>query len=202
MCTVTVVCINVGDKYAPEYVEKLRNGVARHLSVPYQFVCVTDRPEVYDGVCETRQVLEGFPGWWSKVTLFADEPYGLHGDLLFLDLDVVILDSIDELAIWPGEFAIIRDWNRRTSLNSSVFKLQTGTRPEVFERWTPALIQKYHGDQDWITVQTRSCHEAWPEAWCLSYKMHCRVVPRGKIVVFHGKPDPHECGGWVAQEWV
>ena len=39
---VTVLCVKFGTKYGREYIERLRNMVSRHLTVPYEFVCITD----------------------------------------------------------------------------------------------------------------------------------------------------------------
>ena len=36
---VTVLCVKFGTKYGPNYVERLRNMVARHMTIPYEFAC-------------------------------------------------------------------------------------------------------------------------------------------------------------------
>ena len=46
-----VICMKWGTKYGPEYVNRLYAMVRRHLSGPFNFVCLTDnaagiRPEV------------------------------------------------------------------------------------------------------------------------------------------------------------
>jgi hypothetical protein len=37
-----VVCMKWGDKYGPEYVNKLYSMVRRHLHKEYRFICLTD----------------------------------------------------------------------------------------------------------------------------------------------------------------
>ena len=44
---IDVYCVNVGDKYGPEYVFKLKSAVERHLKQPHNFWCITDKPELY-----------------------------------------------------------------------------------------------------------------------------------------------------------
>ena len=45
---VLVMCMKWGKAYGPEYVNRLRNGVARHLSYPHRFICFTDDAEGID----------------------------------------------------------------------------------------------------------------------------------------------------------
>ena len=49
---------------------------------------------------------------WRKLGVFSPEETGLTGLTLFLDLDLVLLDSIDCFFDYSGEFIIIRDWLR------------------------------------------------------------------------------------------
>jgi len=70
--------------------------------------------------------------------------------------------------------------------------------PEPHDRRT------YYGDQDWISESAKS-PTTWPSDWCVSYRVHKAQthIPAGaKIVVFHGRPKPHECGGWVRKAWA
>jgi hypothetical protein len=39
---VNVICIKWGTKYGPDYVNRLRNMVQRHLHRPHRFVCLTE----------------------------------------------------------------------------------------------------------------------------------------------------------------
>ncbi|MFM8903690.1 MAG: glycosyltransferase, partial [Verrucomicrobiota bacterium] len=38
----TILCMKWGTKYGPEYVNRLRSMVRRHLRMPHRFVCLTD----------------------------------------------------------------------------------------------------------------------------------------------------------------
>ena len=37
-----IICMKWGDKYGPEYVNRLYNMVSRHLTLDFQMVCLTD----------------------------------------------------------------------------------------------------------------------------------------------------------------
>lgn len=171
--------------------------VERNLTIPHDFLCITDDPTGVE--CKTLPVEEDLPGWWSKLTLFRKRSYGLKR-ILFLDLDVVITDNIDCFDVKDQEFVIIKDWNYE-SYNSSAFLLEIGSRRKVWDKFIKnkdRIMKTHHGDQDWITKHAEGV--CWPVHWCVSFKEN--QLPVGKISIFHGKPDPHEVGGWVAKAWV
>ena len=39
-----ILCMKWGDKYGPEYVNRLYNMVKQHLTLPFTFICLTDDP--------------------------------------------------------------------------------------------------------------------------------------------------------------
>ena len=124
-----ILCMKWGTKYGAEYVNRLYNMVQRHLTLPFKMVCLTDRTEGIDPnvQCFPIPPLDlpaGSPErGWNKLSTFEPDLYGLKGNALFLDLDVVIVDNIDCFFQEPGEFLIIHDWKRpwRITGNSSVF---------------------------------------------------------------------------------
>jgi len=190
-----VTCLKLGNKYSADYVNKLFHMVERHLTIPHRFVCVTDDPA--DVECETIPYIDSLPGWWGKLTFFKKRPYDFKGRMLYLDLDVVILENIDEIAEFPHDFGIINDWHVPT-YNSSVFVLDAGSRRKVWDKFNERVMRRLPGDQDWITQHAKA--HTFPEQWCLSYKSHS---PVGKIMVFHGKPNPHEVPDeWVMENWI
>jgi len=83
----TVLCVRFGTKYGREYVERLRNMAARHIKVPYEFVCLTDDINPIQGVRSIVQPLAGYHRlWWHKVHMF-DSGLPLSGRILYFDLD-------------------------------------------------------------------------------------------------------------------
>ena len=194
---VHVCCVKVGDKYTSDYVNILEAMVKRHLKIEHEFLCITDDPTGVN--CRTIKPTYN-DGWWTKLSLFQKNAYGMT-DFLYLDLDVVIVDNID-CFFHGNDFTIIQDWWTGT-YNSSVFRVTNSSERKVWDKFIKddvRIKKRLHGDQDWITQRTKA--KVWPEEWCLSYKAHhLEYNPGGKIVIFHGKPDPHECGGWVRDYW-
>ena len=220
-----VICVKWGSKYGWEWVLRLRNMVSRHLTIPHNFFCMSDdrMPDFIndnllenDGIPYLRGSLrvpcaDGLPGWWAKVGLF--RPGLFKGLNLYLDLDVVITDSIDALVIEndchdkvvaPDDFSyslinkkqnLSPDTRRLLggdgTVNSSVMLWRDDAGRRVWDEFRMEKMSEVHGDQNWIT----QC--LWPHGelkllegdHVCSYKYHVqRGEPVRSIVVFHGEP--------------
>lgn len=179
---ISVLCVRFGSRYGIEYVVRLRNMVSRHLSVPYEFVCLTDDPSPIEGVRLIVQPNAGYVrGWWHKVHMF-DPKLPLEGRILYFDLDMVIINSIDKLVKNCGNnFYGIRDFNRAfhtnfQSLNSSALSWDYGTQSHIWSEFVKnkAVAQKHHGDQNWIWLWSKKLIKFWPDKWIQSYKWEIR----------------------------
>lgn len=184
-----ICCVKTGDKYGPEYVINLRNGIARHFPGEHNFVCFTDKP--VPGV-QCYPLPADLPGWWAKLGLFK-----LKRPLIYFDLDVVITGSLQALECFD-RFTILKDWWLPT-YNSSVMVL-TGKEGAVWDNFKPEMMANYPwGDQEYITHAMPGA-QTFPETYFPSFKAS-GIRPGAMAVVFHGHPKPHELGGWVADEW-
>jgi hypothetical protein len=217
-----VVCLKWGTKYNSEYVNKLYGMVRRNLTLPFTFHCMTEDPQgLHSGIHVLPLPELGIHGWWYKLYLFKKDFYGMSGSMLFLDLDVVITGSLDDIVTYaPGRFCIAPDRIAGT-YNSSVMRFEIGEMEFLWESFVcqkEAVMTRFHGDQDWI--QHLFLHATiYPRPLVISYKFDCdsRVrfaggavgnwlrrhglfLPRKKamcpdgarIVLFHGKPDPED----------
>ena len=197
MLTVWSLCW--GDKYDDYYVQRLQHEVRANLNIPHQFVCVTERK--IKGVATVPPVVD-WPGWWGKLALFKS---GTSHNL-YLDLDVVITGSLDELVMHHQHNALAMPWNWAQSghggCQSSVMMWSGGKAESIADAFDPALAHwppvngpgQLWGDQEFITEQ-RDAGFAVTEIKAgpiVSYKYHCRDgLPAGaKVVVFHGDPKP------------
>ena len=94
-----ILCMKWGTKYGPDYVNRLYAMVRRHLSGDFRFVCLTDDTQGIRSEVECHPIpdlnIQLAPGQrdgaWKKLTTFEQDLYGLQGQALFLDLDVVIV---------------------------------------------------------------------------------------------------------------
>ena len=228
-------CVFYGDKYIRpptdpwSYVRNLYNMVERNLTVPYRFVCFTDstvlhkQREFRGKDIEFRQFKRyDFEGWFNKLQLFSPESK-LEGDTLYMDLDVVIMKNIDELAT-IGEsknFVGMNDFNPTSGLfNSSIMRFNNKYHSKlIWEQYLKRRSEcsKYHGDQEIISLLIKSHKDtiSFPDEWTQSYKwlnrkgeryhidsMTYEQDPNAKVCVFHGNPNPDESQQqWVKELW-
>ena len=219
---ITVLCVRFGTRYGREYVERLRNMVRRNLTIPYEFVCLTDDKHPIDGVRTIYQPNANYTkGWWHKVHMF-DPSLPLVGRILYFDLDIVIHNNIDKLALLdPHKFLGILDFNRKfyanwKYLNSSVMAWTHGQETDIWEEFikNKKTAMALQGDQDWIWKLAKDRLKFWPKEWIQSYKWEIRgreqltvvngkrkfrevdhsveVNPDCSVTVFHGDPKPQD----------
>lgn len=224
----SILCIKWGTKYGPEYVNKLYRMCHRNMSTSFRFVCLTENTLGLDKNIDAKPLLYDhtkLTGWWQKLAIFQETVHDLDGDILFLDLDVVIINDITPFFTYDAKFPIIEDWllSRPPSsrvFNSSVMRFKVGSQLHIwdeFQKNPDAVLKNFRGDQDWITYKAKGI-KPWPEHWCVNYKwQECWNGPPdgARIVVFTGKPNPDEAiyktiksGGktyppapWIANFW-
>lgn len=195
-----VVCIRADSKYQADYVNNLFHMVKRFLPIPYRFICFCGLTEGIGPEVECLPLPDNLQGWWNKISLFKRN-IGLEGKILFLDLDVVIVDDITPLATYDADFIIIKDW-WNNEYNSSVFLLKVGARHQVWEAFNP-YEPPAANDQDFIT-RILPDEKTWPSKWVVSFKNDCAsgIPPDARIVVFHGRPKPHSYPApWIRDFW-
>jgi hypothetical protein len=89
---IKIVCVlkTEGSKiYNPEWVYKLENTLKRNISIPFEFVCLSDIPLR----CNYVLLDSGMSGWWNKLQLF--KPGLFTDETLYFDLDIIISKSLD-----------------------------------------------------------------------------------------------------------
>lgn len=194
---VNIVCMKWGTCYGPEWVNRLYGMVSRSTSWKFRFVCFTDdvsgiRPEVE---CQPLPPLAHHKEAgknWRKLGLMTSKLGGLEGMTLFLDLDVVLVDNIDELFTYPGRFCIIQEW-KHPHLgygNSSVVRYFIGRESAVLDRFyaTPKqdLMDIYAGKEQNFLSKAVEDVTFWPPDWCASFSHSC--LPRNRIARFFAAP--------------
>jgi len=211
---VNVICMKWGVKYGPEYVNKLRSMLRRHLTQPHRLICFTeDGSGIGAGVeimpLPAMDLPPGKERGWRKLSTFCSPLFDLKGPTLFLDLDIVLTGNIDCFFEHPGEFCIIHDWAKpwRITGNSSVYRFEAGAHPEILDYFLKNIDRvkgEVRNEQEYLT---REMHRLglvtyWPKEWCVSFKHSCLPtfplnlvktpqLPIGaKVVVFHGTPNP------------
>ena len=229
----TVICIRWGTRYGADYVNRLYRGVMRHVSRPTRFVAFTDDPAGLDpGVDAIKIPVVSFdsgpdlsraglkPGPWRKLALWSTDLGGLDGEVLFLDLDVLVTGPLDPFFDYePGRLCVIRNWTqgRREGIgNTSVLRFRAGSAPHLlrdFEADPVAMSYRHDNEQIYVTRAAGLPMAFWPSGWCASFK-HDLMPPwpfyifippalsaEARVVVFTGHPRPDEAlaGRWPAK---
>lgn len=203
-----ICCIRAGEAFSPAYVSILFDSVRRNLADGFEgeFVCFTDQPDELDKGIVIRPLPADLPGWWSKCALFREGLFPKGDRALFLDLDTLITGRLDEIAAYDGPFAILRDFYRPNGLQSAVMAWRAGDCTEIWNSFVAAgcPMDDPGGDQVWIEgTQLRTARrlqDAFPGLF-VSYKQIKGPPDKASVVVFHGRPRPHEVDGWVAEVW-
>ncbi|MEM9170080.1 MAG: hypothetical protein AAGC56_10540 [Pseudomonadota bacterium] len=221
--TKTVVCMKWGARYGPEYVRRLYAAVRRHVTGDLRFVCFTDDPAGCGAGVETQALPDiAIPdrvAWtpWRKLSLWRAPLHDLSGDVLFLDLDVVVAGPLDALFDYaPGRYAVIENWTQKGAGvgNTSVFRFPVGTYTHIFDAFDAdpeAVLAAFRIEQQYISARIPD-QVFWPADWVVSFKHSLlppfplnwfrtpALTPDARVVVFSGKPDPDEArdGVWPA----
>ena len=191
--------------------------------MPHRFVCFTDNPTDISLGVEIRPLPKDpkYQGWWWKPYVFKQGHFADGDTNLFIDLDMVIVGSIDKLVEYlPNEFLGLEDVGRvfgrgTPKLGSAVLRWPANEYSTI---WTslekdPSIMQRFRGDQDLIWHLHQPNIKFYPPDWIRSYKWEVRsrselvrlttgwvfrdvrsptIHPETAILAFHGTPNPHE----------
>ena len=181
-----------GRHFDPCHVNVMERMIARHMTEPYCFVCVTD---VVHGFSRDVNVLptpagaarlahlrspEGvrFPSCYRRLWTLSAEAAGIFSErVLLTDIDVVILGDLASLAKIPGEFVgwyPYRDWGKRKRrFGGGIYVHTPGTRTAVYDEFIrdphaairTARLAGYRGsDQAWISYKLCEKEPCFPRS--------------------------------------
>jgi hypothetical protein len=214
--------------YRPRHIEIHRNMFARHLTVPHDYVCITDRPDLVDKSIRTvpldrRTFVPGTR--YAKLMVFRRDIAALLGPrILSSDLDVVLVRNCDGLVQRSEPLVLYRNVNfglirGRMRFNSSMIMLTAGVRPDLYDdfdpRITPGLMRQLgHSmgtDQKWISSRVDRDNPYWDHthgvwnAMRMSDKgpgVATELPDNAKIVLFMGKREPGMAKVQAKFPWV
>lgn len=209
-----------------DYVLRLRNMLSRNLTMPYKFICLTDKHvEPTEGV-EFRVVpeyLNDFPYNLRKLFVFSEES-GLSGRVIEIDLDSVIVGNLDGMFSYSGPFCAIHPLR------------YADEKGDMKHPWYGGgLISFQHEDFRWIWARVKDHPQWWAkhseggkerlvfrelfknntqDFWnrprnpqFASFKRHVRramnLPDELRFIAFHGSPRPHEVEHlpWMKEHW-
>lgn len=215
----TVACVwktgGVYDRH--DYVGRMARAVARNLSHPHRFVCLTDAPDVPAGV-ERIPLLHKWPGFWPKVELH--RPGLFTGPVIYLDLDTVICGPLDPIAAAIADHPLMCSWDMQHGWINSSFLAWNRDLSPVYTALAAApldIMKIYDGGGPWwgdqghlqVMLQDRRIAWEWVQevvptavAW-QPIPLRGRPAPPGTAVsMWYGNPKPHLVQtDWMRQHW-
>lgn len=208
--------------YDSGYVNRMANMLRRHLSRPYELVCVTDDTAGLDSsirVIELPSEVAALPGEYRKLYVFHRSLAARIGArVLMLDLDLVIVGPIDELVARAEPF-IAWSCHENTKVgrfNTSVVLMDTGAFHDAWDRFEGESsieeIQRlgYDGwEQDWVSHVVGERGTRWArrgEGIDSFMEVRDGFRPTTRIVSFNGRRSPAMTQlqaqfPWITQHW-
>lgn len=183
-----IICIKWGTKYGADYVNKLYGMVSRNITPPFRFVCFTDntdgiRPEVES---QDLPVIDypmpvGTTGQWPKSRLWSEKLGNVTGNVLFLDLDVVIVGNIDVFFEYEPNHPVMLTRNMTNPLEklgqTSLFRFPVGSLAplqKLFASDPQGIAEKYRYEQRFVTKNAPGGVEFFPRKWVRHFRFECR----------------------------
>jgi hypothetical protein len=210
-----------GTRYGPEYVNRLASMVKRHTRRPTRLVCFTDDRRGISPEIETAPLppitLPQRMTWstWRKLSVWQYPLADLSGDVLFLDLDLVLSGPLDDFFDFePGRYVAVKNWTQPWDRvgNTSVFRFPIGRYTHIYDRFVkdPIPVLKHWRTEQHYISDSLDDMGYWPKPWCLSFKHSllprwplnffkaARLPADARIIAFTGKPKPDEAleGRW------
>lgn len=168
-------------QFLPVHVNVLQRMIARTLSIPHRFICMTDEVgpfsdgvEVYALPTEARDVgtiesPEGqrFPSCYRRLWNFSSEAAQLFGEhILAIDIDLVVLKDLAPILDRPEDFVGVRPqmtWGNQQRVAGGMYLLRTGSHAAV---WNTFRRQPNHSIAAARAAGYRGSDQAWL-SYCL-----------------------------------
>ena len=156
-------------KYTPDYVEKLYNSLKRNCTIPFEFICYSDNPNVKADVIIPLKHFNNIKYHWYKLAFFSPNfaYQNPEDEIIIMDIDQIITGNVDDMIGYPvGDYELVsynKWWGGKPKLNGGFLKFKSGqlkviwdeflTSPEDWQlNWykTGVVHYKYYGEQNFI----------------------------------------------------
>ncbi len=203
--------------YDTAYVEKLYRGFQRNLSIPFEFVCLTDKNYYFtENIRDVRfkRSVDQY-GWMSLMEMY--RPDLCSGNRFTIGLDTIITGPIDNiLKSHVSKLAVCTDPYHPHLICNAVTLSTPEFCEEFWGMWNGneynlmkectlfgapsemVLLRKYYGNSPKLDTMFPGI---------VSYKAH--IVPMNvavedtSIIYFHGHPKPHQVNEeWIRRHWL
>ncbi len=211
---ITVACVlRQGGKvgYDASWVKKLQKGVERNLTIPHQFVCLSDCKVD----CKRIELDNTGAGFWAKLQLF--RPNQFDTPVLYIDLDAIVCQNIDSIVHRVADQPFVMWLEPGKNIHSSAMMWWQGDYSYLWELyksrsenyWRGLHMEKHsYGDQGFIADNAEHTlfQDYMPRNWfhLASKKDNEFNFDNVKILQFiktHTKPSTMPDHPMVQQHW-
>lgn len=209
----------VSRELASKYVNNLYQGIKRWTTIPFNFICFTNEHlQLDENIHVKRFPLITKKGVLPRMYMFSQEA-GLWGtQVLSLDIDLIIVGSLDDLLRYDGLFCTRKSWTRgeETLIDGDIMSFRAGEETEQMF-WKPLVHQTktveeitQGRERFWVRqVMQGKTADTWQDVCpeqVASYKHHIRPLGRvpaaTRIISCHGHPRPHQIkDAWRTEYW-
>ena len=173
--------------YTPDYVSKLYKSLKRNSTIPFQFICLSDNPNVEADIVLPYNHYSDIKKHWHKLKFFspqfADQNAG--DDIIIMDIDQIVVGNVDDLIGHPvSDNELVSYgvwWNQKPNpfadrdplpINGGFYKFKSGSLKFVWDEFAlnPEYWQlhyykkgdvhfKYYGEQNYVNwkVEQHQC---------------------------------------------
>tara|TARA_B100000614_G_scaffold75950_1_gene67827 strand:- start:1538 stop:2596 length:1059 start_codon:yes stop_codon:yes gene_type:complete len=160
-------------KYTPDYVEKLYNSLKRNCTIPFEFICYSDNPNVKADVVIPLVKHSNIKLHWYKLSyfspLFANQ--NPNDEIIIMDIDQIIVGNVDDMIGYPvgdNELVSYNKWwggkpTYNLKLNGGFYKFKSGHLKKIWDDFILApedwqldwynrgvVHYKYYGEQNYV----------------------------------------------------
>jgi len=212
---INVVCVlRQGGKvgYDASWVRKLQDAVARNLTLPHKFICLSD----CEVPCDRIPLESTGDGFWAKLQLF--KPGIFTGPVLYIDLDTVICQNIDDIIFKIQNEKFVMWYEEDKGIHSSAMMWWEGDYSYLWDLYLSKDISFWkdlystvplYGDQALISENVKHAifQDCIPANWChiTSRRDNSLDLSNVKILHFrktHTKPSTLPNHPLVKKHWI
>lgn len=193
-CKTNIICLLWkgdfrGRDYVDEDVVRLKHMIDKNIDRDYTMYCLTNDMEA-KVPANKIELINNWPGWWSKVELF--RPDLPCGRTLYLDLDTYIVNSLESLLAVEGDLVMFPSPYHKGQYQAGTMLFTSGTLYwvyDTFKRWAKNYMNKYRSEQDlygdWIPNQP-----TFPAKWLMKASDYIRNGYNVKkdTIIISGRP--------------
>jgi hypothetical protein len=165
--------------------------IKNNITPPFELTCFTDNPKNLNKKIKIEdlpninfEVRKHRRGIWNKCRLWNKRLGNLEGTVLFLDLDIVIVNNIDCFFEYGNKNNLILGVQESWLLESffikkgqtSFFRFPVGKLYpllENYEKNQKEIQEKYNFEQSYVSNNSPLQVEFWPKEWTAHFRNNC-----------------------------